>query len=674
MQAGIAELFAQIPPFDFLTEAETGWLAQRTAETTAAAGEVLCDPGDRDYDALFIVSAGRIAVHLPGAYAAAPHQVRAAPTYFGEISVFFDQPRNARVTAYGPLKYYRLAGEDMRTLVRQNAIFRQAFASVLDNKQRIFHGYDTFVNRLTTQEASGVVQLRDLIEAYRGLRSILHQANVGSSIDFDALRYVLPRLPDHITSTFALRLVEDLPEAYAQVDDVLQAASQRARKRRFYKLAPGKSLVLLRDRLSDLIDLATKLCIYSVEMTKIRDRLWGHPATSRIAELAVRGHSTEAVEAVRAALPFSAQEIEQLQALLGGDLFTRLYEILVQDGQIALYIEPASNRYETTASERWRSQIRDALERVLRASGTAVADCDIHIISSNTHSVGNCLSAWLQQHADVILDWAAEHAPADLGQPQAGDRLYAAARPYFQAHPEAQLRRIRADEEQGLFTFDDTSFAGISLTLVDAGRLGAGLDLALGTPCLPRPTLIVNVDYAYGRQARLITQNLILLFGRQIRSVSVFGKAGAVAGRRGDILLPDQLIMQSSNEVYPLPNRDLAPADFAGLNFPQAIHQGTMLTVLGTAMQSNEMLRYYRTFWNVVGMEMEGAFYLRELLQARTGGLLAGDLRLRFAYYVSDTPLAPGASLATRLSPQEGVPAVYAITRAILKHILRPEG
>ncbi len=91
-------------------------------------------------------------------------------------------------------------------------------------------------------------------------------------------------------------------------------------------------------------------------------------------------------------------------------------------------------------------------------------------------------------------------------------------------------------------------------------------------------------------------------------------------------------------------------------------------------MQNCEMLHYYRHFWNAIGMEMEGSFYLREILRARSLGLIPEDIRLHFAYYMSDTPLHPDASLASALSADEGVPPVYAITRAVLQRILVAEG
>ena len=90
-------------------------------------------------------------------------------------------------------------------------------------------------------------------------------------------------------------------------------------------------------------------------------------------------------------------------------------------------------------------------------------------------------------------------------------------------------------------------------------------------------------------------------------------------------------------------------------------------------MQSREMLHYYRLFWNVIGMEMEGSFYLREILRARSSGVLGNDAALRFAYCTSDTPLDESATLASAMSLEEGVEPVYGITRAVLRKILFPE-
>jgi hypothetical protein len=63
---------------------------------------------------------------------------------------------------------------------------------------------------------------------------------------------------------------------------------------------------------------------------------------------------------------------------------------------------------------------------------------------------------------------------------------------------------------------------------------------------------------------------------------------------------------------------------------------------------------------------MEGIWYLRAVLEAEELGVLRRDVRRRFLYYVSDLPLEAGSNLSERLSPAEGIPPLYAITREIL--------
>ena len=95
-----------------------------------------------------------------------------------------------------------------------------------------------------------------------------------------------------------------------------------------------------------------------------------------------------------------------------------------------------------------------------------------------------------------------------------------------------------------------------------------------------------------------------------------------------------------------------------------------MLTVDGTLLQNRDMLRFYRHVWRCIGMEMEGAYYLRQFQEAKATGLVRTDTAVGVYYYVSDVPLQHGTDLATRLDPAEGVPPLYAITRHILTRIL----
>lgn len=86
----------------------------------------------------------------------------------------------------------------------------------------------------------------------------------------------------------------------------------------------------------------------------------------------------------------------------------------------------------------------------------------------------------------------------------------------------------------------------------------------------------------------------------------------------------------------------------------------------GTLLQNRDMLQFYRRIWGCIGLEMEGIWYLRALLESEELGVLRPGARRRFLYYVSDLPLAAGQGLSERMSPLEGIPPLYAITREVL--------
>ncbi|MBT3271651.1 MAG: hypothetical protein HN368_00740, partial [Spirochaetales bacterium] len=103
------------------------------------------------------------------------------------------------------------------------------------------------------------------------------------------------------------------------------------------------------------------------------------------------------------------------------------------------------------------------------------------------------------------------------------------------------------------------------------------------------------------------------------------------------------------------------------------IHHGRMRTVAGTLLQNTQMLHFYRHIWGCIGLEMEGTFYYQQIVESQQLDVIPADVKMRFLYYVSDLPLDKSADLASRLSPREGVPPLYAITRQIIRDIFKQE-
>jgi hypothetical protein len=214
-------------------------------------------------------------------------------------------------------------------------------------------------------------------------------------------------------------------------------------------------------------------------------------------------------------------------------------------------------------------------------------------------------------------------------------------------------------------------------------HLREGAKLAVGRQKSPyaAPHFIINVDFPFGHQAESVMRSLSNAFGRHIRSMNVMGKGGGIVGRRGDIQFPTHVLYSKSSvpyddfqdELRPCGQQDLSPDGLrAMLGDDREVHVGPVLTIAGTMNQNTKLLRYYKHLWGCIGMEMEGSYFSRALHEGIEQRVLRPDLKSRYLYYTSDTPLSSAEeSLAAGLTPTEGVPSTYCIARAFVAAILQ---
>jgi hypothetical protein len=215
--------------------------------------------------------------------------------------------------------------------------------------------------------------------------------------------------------------------------------------------------------------------------------------------------------------------------------------------------------------------------------------------------------------------------------------------------------------------------------LIDLRKLiDSPIDPELGKPPEGTKALVINIDYAFGEQAEEIIRNLILLFGGRLKSINVLGKAGALIGKRGDVLIPTAFIEQSTERFFPF--SDCVETEYPGIEnrvqcsrHGRQVRRGRLLTVPGTLLQNRKMLHFYRHIWGCIGLEMEGTYYYGQIVESQQLDVVPAECRLRFLYYVSDLPLVREEALSTRLSAAEGIPPLYGITRQIIHDIFEQE-
>lgn len=677
MAMAVLETLERTIPFAFLDAGRRAWIASRLQVRHAEPRMPVITDADRAAGSVFVVARGSVEVIDGGERVRHAAQTIPAGQYFGELVSLLDGAHpDARAGELGA-DLLVLSGLDFLALVDESNVFAQALASILVRKLKVFDGYRAFHSKLLELTGRGSFFLAELLPLYRALRPALHPKIESSELDVDALKYAVMRLPAEVTRTSFYFLTDTLPVLYSDPDAKFTPISPgKARRRSLWQLMAGKVLVLTRDGLADVTDFLTCLCLYATEVAKLRVRLRDDKRLRQLASLVDRP-DPEAERWFLEDLPLSPEEREGIQKIWPTRTAERIRDVLLHHEDVAFDVRRAVGEYSTRASEQWVAQIRAEAGKIVDLEG----ELDVHVISSNTHSVGNCLSPYMRRHDDDILEWGAKHAPGLAGEPSAArpwgkswarraDLVYATGARYFAAKPEEEKAKDAEERASGRVHLTQSAFTGIEVDLIDARALHDDLtdpDVPVRVPT--RPTLIVNVDYAFGEQADEILSALVFLFGRRIRSVNVLGKAGALVGHRGDYLLARSTLLQTNDELYRLPNHDLDRHDLLALADGRGVHEGPMLTVGGTLLQDRKLLLLYKRVWRCIGLEMEGSWFARRMVAAVETGLVAPDVKTRFAYYVSDAPLDPSSTLAEAMRPDEGVPPLYGITRAILRKI-----
>jgi CRP/FNR family cyclic AMP-dependent transcriptional regulator len=110
-----AELLAQIPLFQGLSEEDGEALARRLTERRFVAGEAIFSQGDRG-SAMYLVRSGAVQIFLPAVAPGTPpvvlKDVRTGE-YFGELAIFDDKPRSASARSAVDTVLLELTREDL---------------------------------------------------------------------------------------------------------------------------------------------------------------------------------------------------------------------------------------------------------------------------------------------------------------------------------------------------------------------------------------------------------------------------------------------------------------------------------------------------------------------------------------------------------------------------------
>lgn len=285
----------------------------------------------------------------------------------------------------------------------------------------------------------------------------------------------------------------------------------------------------------------------------------------------------------------------------------------------------------------------------------------IHIISANMHSVQNTLFA----------------PQALINKLKDKDKLGI----YEELSRSTKYRETvsKVAEKEGMIFIADTSGTNIDVQIFDTAKYMSGelAERLSNSTDAEKPVLVV-MDYAFGEQAYETMDELLkpykpdeaTVIYLNVASISIMGKAGILEGGKGDIMIPSAHIFEGTADNYPFEN-GLKKQDFEGLDLD--VYEGTMISVLGTSLQNEDLLRYFlKSTWGAAGLEMEGAHYQKAIqAHSKIRKSINPNVIVNYAYYASDNPLETGSTLASGGLGTTGVKPTYLITEKILEKIFK---
>lgn len=543
--------------------------------------------------------------------------------------------------------------------------------------------------------STGEIQIQALIEQYAAFEPSLHHMVREGTPDLAALTYTSLRLPGCI-DVARLVLLGQSHEVFARhgYGDVLtwQPVSAPGRRRKMF--FDGKeTLAVLIASPSDLDDLIPILVAFQIEWNKIHTLLADHRLLSALERMRdkIAIPLDEQIELLATA-GLARDDIARLRTIWGDQLAERLLRIGTWKKRFAVRMLGGSLMDYERATLRWWWKIEHEIQPV------RFSQRPIYFVSSNTHSLINLLSGFALRHTDELLGFirARDHGGllaeyekiVDEQVPSSIENFFYYVQKKYQADPASTAyfeQRAAEEHALGIHRVPSKFYVDVDAQVIELSRLDpACLDPRIRVEGAERlrdsDALLVNIDYPLG----LAAYHILKIVGRsvgELRGVYVLGKAATLNGKIGDVLIPNMVYDEHTDNIY-----SFAPAFSAADVEPYLAHGSVLdnqkaVTSRGTFLQNAAFLdALYRDFFTDI--EMEGGPYLNAIYEHTFAeryprdqhvSFLRPPFDIGFLHYASDTPYSKGLNLGSRNLSYFGMDPTYATSLAIARRILQQE-
>mgnify|MGYP006295999759 CR=1 FL=1 len=564
----------------------------------------------------------------------------------------------------------------------------------------------TYYSLLRTTDA---VQIRTLEETHTAMESALHPDAEELAPDMSAFVYTSLRLPTCIFHIHHVVLGQSGAVfergGYPDVENWEQVSALARRRRMLYDGTDTLGVYIA--SISDVDDIVPMLTAFQIEWNKMHTLIGLHAGlTDRIVAWAAEDGCPDAPDAegapetgdaafceeLRTVLRLSHDDWMRMQTIWGADMPELLAMIAEYRKRMAVTLLAGSHIEYRRATQQWWNHVN-------RRVPFDLSERPIYFVSSNTHSLINMVSSFAQHHEAELMAYLESQADPDLAReaeriqrrevPSNWDNfLYYVLKKYLQAPEGCELLEARAEYEadHGITRVPSQHTFDLEVQLIDLAKLRREwLDPRLHDSFVlerlqETEAIILNIDYPLGFAAYHLLTRIAVNVG-ELRGAYVLGKAATLNGRIGDVLIPNTVYDEHSNNTYLFNNvftaEDVAPY----LVYGDVLDNQRAIAVYGTFLQNRPYMEGFLR-QGYTDVEMESGPYLSALYEFirprrypddELVNLYPVPFEIGLLHYASDTPMSKGKNLGASNLSYYGMDPTYATTVAVLRRILALE-
>ena len=543
------------------------------------------------------------------------------------------------------------------------------------------------------------VQIRTLEEAHAGMKSLLHPAAREQSPDMSAFIYSLLRLPwcIHQVQLVVLGQSTDVFArlgGYENIEDWEMVAAPARRRRCFFN---GKeTLACFIASRSDIDDVIPILTAYQIEWNKMHGLLRRFIASDNQFDFSKLESDTETQLRLAEALQITAgcdnplDDLLRLHTIWGASFVELLQMIAAAPRKIRIQLLSGSlSEYRRATSAWWENIERTSPELNTRP---------VYFVSSNPHSLANLLTGFALREEENLIHFMGEAKQSEYlrewndiqAQEVSSSRenfLYYLLKKYQAAENErASLESQRQDENScGIRRVTSEHSFDVDAQVIEMGKLKPDwLDPRLRESDLSwlsqSDAYILNIDYPLAMAAYNILTEVSEQVGR-VLGVYVMGKAASLNGTMGDIVIPNVVHDEHSQNTYLFANCFTVGNVARHLIYGTVLNNQKAVTVRGTFLQNAHYMDvFYREGYTDI--EMEAGAYLSAVYEMyrpvrhpvnEIVNLYGIPFDMGIVHYVSDTPLGKGKNLGAGNLSYYGMDSTYAASLVVLQRIFQME-